>query len=274
MTVPTVRLNDGNEIPAIGFGVFQIDPALTERVVAEAIEIGYRHIDTAAYYRNEAGVGAAVRRSGVPREELFVTTKLWNADQGRRWPRDGIERSLAHLGLDYVDLYLIHWPMPASGLFVETWRAFEEILTSGKARSIGVSNFRPPDLDRLLGETDVVPAVNQIEVHPLLIQRELRDYDDRRGIVTESWGPLGHGSSKVLAAPAIVGIAASREVSPAQVVLRWHLQHGLVVIPKSSHGDRMRENLDILGFELDAEEMKLIDGLDSGRRFGPDPAWL
>ena len=274
MTVPSLPFNDGHAIPQLGFGVYRVDPQETERIVTDALEVGYRHIDTAALYGNEEGVGAAIARSGIPRDELFVTTKLWNTDQGRQSTLEAFDTSLDKLGLDRVDLYLIHWPAPSRGLFVETWRAFEEIRDSGRATSIGVSNFRTQDLDRLAAETRTVPAINQIELHPFFIQRGLRDYDAAHGILTESWGPLGHAVADVLGAGPLAEIAAAHGVSPAQVVIRWHLQHGLVVIPKSNNRDRMRENFDVFGFELTADEIAAIDVLDTGTRSGADPDTL
>jgi 2,5-diketo-D-gluconate reductase A len=274
MPVPTLTFNDGHTIPQLGFGVYRVDPEQTERIVGDALEVGYRHIDTAALYGNEHGVGRAIAASGIPRDELFITTKLWNSDQGEQATRDAFDLSLEKLGLDHVDLYLIHWPAPARGLFVETWQTFEQIRDSGRATSIGVSNFRTEDLDRLAAETTTVPAINQIELHPLFSQVPLREYDAAHGILTESWGPLGHAAVDMFAEPAIATAARAHGVSPAQVIIRWHLQHGLVVIPKSNNRDRMAENFDVFGFELPAEELAAIDAHNRDQRVGADPNTL
>lgn len=256
-------------MPQIGFGVFRIPDEDTERTVLEAIECGYRSIDTASLYGNEAGVGRAIAACGVPRTDLFVTTKLWNDDQGDDRAAGALEASLDRLGLDYVDLYLIHWPKPSKNLYVQTWQALQKQYAAGRARAIGVSNFQPTHLDSLITQSDVVPAVNQIELHPLLQQQTLRRYHADHGIVTEAWSPLGQAAS--LSDPAIEAIAHRHGRSPAQVILRWHLQLGTVVIPKSSSGTRMKENLDVLDFALDEQDLAEIGALDSGRRFGPDP---
>lgn len=274
MTVPTLAFNDGHTIPQLGFGVYRVDPEQTERIVSDALEVGYRHIDTAALYGNEHGVGRAIAASGIPRDELFITTKLWNSDQGARATRDAFDLSLEKLGLDRVDLYLIHWPAPSRNLFVETWQTFEELRDSGRATSIGVSNFRTQDLDRLAAETDTVPAINQIELHPLFSQLPLREYDAAHGILTESWGPLGHAAVDIFGEPAIAAAAAAHGVSPAQVIIRWHLQHGLVVIPKSNNRDRMAQNFDVFGFELTSDELAAIDALNRDQRVGADPNTL
>ncbi|MFJ3905362.1 aldo/keto reductase [Streptomyces sp. NPDC090025] len=258
-------------MPQLGFGVWQVPDAEAESAVATALEAGYRSIDTAAIYGNEAGTGKALAASGLPREELFVTTKLWNSEQGYDSTLRAFDESLGKLGLDHVDLYLIHWPLPAKDTYVDTYRALEKILADGKARAIGVSNFHPEHLERLLGETSVVPAVNQIELHPQLQQAELRKVHAAHGIATEAWSPLGQGRG-LLDVPAIVAIARKHEVTPAQVVLRWHLQIGNVVIPKSVTPSRIRENIDVFGFELDAEDLAGFAALDEGRRLGPDPA--
>jgi 2,5-diketo-D-gluconate reductase A len=271
VTVPTLQFHDGHSIPQLGFGVFRVDPEQTERIVTDALEVGYRHIDTAALYRNEKGVGAAIAKSGIPRDELFITTKLGNPDQGEASTLAAIDRSLGELGLDHVDLYLIHWPLPARDLYVETWRTFERIQAEGKATSIGVSNFRIADLDRLAAETDAVPVLNQIELHPLFTQRALREYHDAHGILTESWGPLGHARVDFFAEGPLGAIAAAHGKTPAQVVLRWHIQSGLVVIPKSNHRERMQENFDIFDFELTADEMAAIDAMNRDERTGGDP---
>jgi 2,5-diketo-D-gluconate reductase A len=268
--VPNVTLHDGIEIPQLGFGVFQVPPDDTEQVVGQALEVGYRHIDTAAAYRNEKGVGGAVARSGIPREEIFVTTKLWNSSQGFDSALETFDKSLGRLDMDYVDLYLIHWPVPSQDRFVETWRAFERIQAEGRARTIGVSNFRIDDLRRLEAETEFRPTVNQIELHPQMQQRELRGWHGHHGIATEAWSPLAQGA--VLDDDAIHGIARAHEKTPAQTILRWHLQLGNIVIPKSVTPERIRENFDLFDFELDEQEMDLIAALDRGERIGPDPA--
>ena len=256
-------------MPQLGFGVFQVGNEEARAAVATALECGYRSIDTAALYGNEHGVGAAVRASGVPREELFVTTKLWNADQGTGRVRPAFERSLDRLGLDHVDLYLIHWPVPSRDLYVETWREFEQLSADGRVRAIGVSNFTPPQLRRLLVEGEVVPAVNQIELHPGFQQPQLRAFHAEHGIATEAWSPLGQGAA--LEHPVITRLAERHGKTPAQVVLRWHLQLGNVVIPKSVTPRRIRENIAVFDFELTAEDTLEMAGLESGNRIGPDP---
>ena len=268
--MPTIALEGGVEIPQLGFGVFQVPPDETEEAVAEALRVGYRHIDTAAAYRNERGVGAAVAASGLSPEEVFVTTKLWNSQQGHDEALDAVEKSLGRLGLEQLDLYLIHWPVPEQDRYVETWRAFEEIRGQGKARAIGVSNFRVEDLERLAAETETTPAVNQIELHPRFQQRELRAYHAEHGIATEAWSPLAQGA--VLEDESIAAIAEAHGKTAAQVVLRWHLQLGNVVIPKSVTPERIRANFELFDFELADEEMAAIEELDTGRRIGPDPA--
>ncbi|MFE5833325.1 aldo/keto reductase [Streptomyces sp. NPDC056488] len=267
--VPTVALNDGTKIPQLGFGVFQVPDDETTTAVAHALEAGYRSVDTAAVYGNEAGVGRALAASGIARDELYVTTKLWNADQGYDATLRAFDDSLARLGLDHVDLYLIHWPAPARDLYVDTWRAIGTLVADGRVRTAGVSNFKPAHLERLLDAGGLVPAVNQIELHPGLQQRELRELHAVHGIATEAWSPLAQGA--VLADPVVTGIAARHGRSPAQVVLRWHLQLGNVVIPKSVTPARIRENLDVFDFALSAEEMTAMAGLDRGLRTGPDP---
>jgi len=268
--VPAVTLYDGVEIPQLGFGVFQVTPEDTQRVVEEALAAGYRHIDTAAAYRNERGVGAAIAASGIPREEVFVTTKLWNSQQGHDPTLEAFGKSLGRLEMDYVDLYLIHWPAPAQDLFVETWRAFEQIHEEGRARTIGVSNFRIEDLERLERETETGPTVNQVELHPRFHQADLRAWQEEHRIATEAWSPLGQG--ELLDVEEIVEVAARHEKTPAQAIIRWHLQLGNVVIPKSVTPERIRENFDVFDFELTGEEMAAFEALDTGRRFGPDPA--
>ncbi|MCP2031006.1 2,5-diketo-D-gluconate reductase A [Okibacterium sp. HSC-33S16] len=270
-SVPHIELNSGHSIPQLGFGVFLVDPSDTQRVVEDALEVGYRHIDTATGYNNETQVGAAIKASGIPREEIFVTTKLLNDDHKAGDVTGAFSRSLDMLGLDYLDLYLIHWPMPKNERFVETWRQFETFKSEGRARSIGVSNFLVPHLETLLAATDVVPDVNQVELHPIFQQRELREFQATHGIRTEAWGPLGQGKYDLFSMPAVADVAAAHDVTPAQVVLRWHIQTGNIVIPKSTRRERMAENFDIFGFELSAEEMAAIDALDENRRVGGHP---
>jgi 2,5-diketo-D-gluconate reductase A len=267
--VPDVTLNNGVRMPQLGFGVFQVGNDEARAAVATALECGYRSIDTAALYGNEHGVGVAVSASGIPREELFVTTKLWNADQGAGRVLPAFERSIDKLGLDYVDLYLIHWPVPSRDRFVETWEAFQGLYAEGRMRAIGVSNFTPPQLTRLLEETAVVPAVNQVELHPGFQQPELRAFHREHGIATEAWSPLGQGAA--LTHPVITRLAERHEKTPAQVVLRWHLDLGNVVIPKSVTPGRIRENFAVFDFALTAEDARQIAGLESGHRIGPDP---
>ncbi|HWS49732.1 MAG TPA: aldo/keto reductase [Microbacterium sp.] len=271
MTVPTIELNDGNSIPQLGFGVFRVEPVETERIVSDALEVGYRHIDTAAVYGNEEGVGRAIAASGIPREELFITTKLWNADQGAESAPSAIDASLERLGLDHVDLYLIHWPRPDRDLYVETWRAMEQMKADGKTRSIGVSNFTVDHLQRVIDESDTVPAVNQVELHPAFSQSALRTFARQQGIHIESWGPLGQGKYDLFGMPAVAEAAQAHGVSPAQVVIRWHLQNGLIVFPKTNSRDRMAQNFDVFGFELSDDEVNAIDRLDEGKRVGADP---
>ncbi|GGV04801.1 oxidoreductase [Streptomyces spectabilis] len=269
--VPPIILNNGIEMPQLGFGVWQVPDDEAERAVATALEAGYRSIDTAAVYENETGTGKAIAASGVAREELFVTTKLWNSAQGYDSTLQAFDESLGKLGLDYVDLYLIHWPMPDKGTYIDTYKAFEKILADGRAKSIGVSNFLPEHLERLIDATSVIPAVNQIELHPHLQQRASREYHAEQGIATEAWSPLGQGKG-LLEVPAIVAIAQKHGRSPAQVVLRWHLQLGNVVIPKSVTPSRIEENITVFDFELDPEDMAAISALNEDRRIGPDPA--
>jgi 2,5-diketo-D-gluconate reductase A len=270
-SVPTIQLNDGHSIPQLGFGVFKVDPAETERIVTDALEVGYRHIDTAAIYGNEQGVGRAIERSGIPRDELFITTKLWNSDQGTQSAIDAMDLSLEKLGLDHVDLYLIHWPRPDLDRYVESWLTLEQLQAEGKTRSIGVSNFHRAHLERVLAEGSVVPAVDQLELHPAFAQRELRTFTAEHGIHVEAWGPLGQGKYDLFGEQAIQDAAAAHAVTPAQVVIRWHLQNGIIVFPKSNSRERMAENFDVFGFELSADEMAGIDAIDRGQRVGSDP---
>jgi 2,5-diketo-D-gluconate reductase A len=267
--VPSVKLNNGVEIPQLGFGVFQVPPDETEKAVTTALEVGYRSIDTAAGYKNEAGVGAAVRASGLPREDIFVTTKLANSEQGYDAALRAFDDSLGKLGLEYVDLYLIHWPQPARDLYVETWKAFEKLYAEGRARSIGVSNFQVPHLLRLFDETGVVPVANQIELHPNLVQEELREFHAAQGIATEAWSPLAQ--AQVLDAQPIVELAQKHDKTPAQIVLRWHVELGNVVIPKSVTPSRVQENFEIFDFQLTPDDVQKVSALDNGQRTGPDP---
>jgi 2,5-diketo-D-gluconate reductase A len=269
-SIPTVALHDGVEIPQLGFGVFQVPPEETQEVVEAALAADYRHLDTAAAYRNERGVGEAIASAGLARDEVFITTKLWNSEQGFDSTLDAFEKSLERLGTDHVDLYLIHWPMPTEDRYLDTWRAFEQIHEEGRARSIGVSNFRVEDLERLQDEAERLPAVNQIELHPSLQQAELRAWHAEHDIATEAWSPLAQGA--LLDDDTIVTIAAHHEKAPAQVILRWHLQLGNVVIPKSVTPERIRENIEIFDFELSEDDMAAIARLDAGDRTGPDPA--
>ncbi|WP_159475073.1 aldo/keto reductase [Streptomyces caniferus] len=269
--VPSITLNNGVTMPQLGFGVWQVEDDQAFTTVGQALDAGYRSIDTAAIYGNEEGTGKALAASGIPRDELFVTTKLWNSEQGHDATLRAFDTSLAKLGLDYVDLYLIHWPLPSKDLYVETYKAFEKIYADGRAKAIGVSNFLPEHLERLVGETSVVPAVNQIELHPQLSQAESRAFHARHNIVTEAWSPLGQGKG-LLEHPTIAELAAKHGRTPAQVVLRWHLQLGNVVIPKSVTPSRIAENIDVFGFELDDEDLAALARLDTGTRLGPDPA--
>lgn len=267
----TLRLNDGHSIPQLGFGVWQVEEDTAEDVVGKALQVGYRHIDTAKVYGNEEGVGRAIAKSGIPREEIFVTTKLWNEDQGHDSALEAIDKSLERLGLDYVDLYLIHWSQPEKGKYRETWEAFQKIRESGKARSIGVSNFTEKALQDVVA-TGVVPAVHQIELHPSFNQQHMREIDASHGIVTEAWSPLGQGKEE-LQDETIAEIARAHDVSPAQVIIAWHLAIGNVVFPKSVTPERIQENWDAQDLTLSPEEIERINGLsrDNGR-IGPDPA--
>jgi 2,5-diketo-D-gluconate reductase A len=267
--VPAVTLRDGEQIPQLGFGVFQVPPEDTADVTTRALQAGYRHIDTARIYGNEAGVGQAIHAAGLAREDVYITTKCWNDDQGYDEAKRALRTSLDRLEMDHVDLYLIHWPAPARDKYVDTWKAFIELQQEGLTRSIGVSNFHEPHLERIIAETGVVPVVNQIELHPYLQQPGLRREHAEHGIVTEAWSPLAQGA--VLDDPAIVQIAGEHGVTPGQVVLRWHLQMGNVVFPKSVTQERIEQNFDVFGVSLTEAEMAAIDALDRGERIGPDP---
>jgi diketogulonate reductase-like aldo/keto reductase len=267
--IPLVPLRGGSQIPQLGFGVFQVPPEETAEVVQRALAAGYRHIDTAAAYRNEAAVGEAIRASGLDRSEVFLTTKCFNDDHGHEQARRAFHASLQRLELDYVDLYLIHWPVPAHNRYVETWRAFIELRDEGLIRAIGVSNFQPAHLERIIAATGETPAINQVELHPYLQQHGLRHEHEQLGIVTEAWSPLARGL--VLEDPAIVQAAEAHGRTPGQVVIRWHLQLGNVVIPKSVTPERIQQNIDVFDFQLSDAQMEAIEELDAGRRTGPDP---
>jgi 2,5-diketo-D-gluconate reductase A len=270
-SVPHLDVNDGRNIPQLGFGVFQVPPQDTADVVRHALGTGYRSIDTAAMYRNEAGVGEAVARSGLDRDEVFITTKLANDNHGHDQAIRALDESLSKLGMDYVDLFLIHWPRPSEGKFVETWQAFTELKQEGRARSIGVSNFRVQDIEAIIDATGVPPAVNQIELHPRFAQSELRREHAKHEILTEAWSPLGQG--ELLADETISQVASEHDRTPAQVILRWHIQLGNVVIPKSVTPERIEENFRVFDFELSDDDMRAITQLDSADgRIGPDPS--
>ena len=266
-----LTLNDGATIPQIGLGVWQVDPPTTARVVGWGIEAGYRLIDTAEGYRNEEGVGEAIRKAGVPRSELFITSKLRNGGHQRDAALRAFDDTMAKLGIDEVDLFLIHWPVPSQGKYVEAWKTLVELKKAGRIRSVGVSNFNQDHLERIIGETGVTPVVNQIELHPRFQQRDKREFHNKHNIKIESWSPLGSG--RLLADPTLQGIAKKHGKSVAQAIIRWHLQEGLIVIPKSNHQDRIAGNFDVFDFELDAKDLETIRGMDSADgRTGPDPA--
>jgi 2,5-diketo-D-gluconate reductase A len=272
----TITLNNGVAIPQLGFGVWQVPDDEAEQAVAVALEVGYRSIDTAKLYFNEEGVGRAIKASGIPRDELFITTKLWNDEHDYDAALHAFDASLARLGLDVVDLYLIHWPVPKQDKYLDAWRALEKIYAEGRARAIGVSNFTEADLQRLLETGGIVPALNQIELSPHLAQASLRAFHAEHGIATEAWSPLGSGKG-LLDEPLLERIGAKHGRTPAQVVIRWHVQIGNVVIPKSATPSRIRENFQVFDFALDDDDLAGIATLDSGRRTGPDPAtfnWL
>lgn len=268
-TDPALTLRDGACIPAVGFGVYKVDDAAAERAVKTALGVGYRHIDTAEMYGNEAGVGRAIRASGVDRDELFVTTKVWNTNHGRDATMRAFDASLERLGLDHVDLYLIHWPAAANDRYVETWRTLVDLQSAGRATSVGVSNFQIAHLDRLIAETGVVPAVNQVERHPWLPQHDLIEFHERHGIITEAWSPLGRG--RLIDEPALAPIAHKHRVSVAQVLIRWNVQGGVVALPKSVTPERIASNIAIQGFTLDDEDLATISALENGTRTGSHP---
>jgi 2,5-diketo-D-gluconate reductase A len=268
--IPQITLNDSHTIPQLGFGVFEVPPEETVDATVHALRTGYRHIDTAALYGNEAEVAEAIKRAGLDREDVFVTTKVWNDDQGRERTQRAFERSLNRLGFDYVDLYLIHWPAPAQDQYLETWETLIEFRDQGRTRSVGVSNFQIDHLERIIDATGVVPVLNQVELHPRLQLAELRSFHEEHDIATEAWSPLGRG--RILNDPVIGGIAESIGRTPAQVVLRWHVQLGNIVIPRSVTPSRIEENFRIFDFELDDDALGAIEQLDEGERIGPDPA--
>lgn len=266
---PLLPLADGAEIPQLGFGLYKVPAEDAARLALAAIDAGYRHLDTAAFYANEAEVGRAVREAPVPREELFVTSKVWKDDNGYDETLRAFDASMERFGLERIELYLIHWPVPSTDRYVDSWRALVRLRDEGRVRSIGVANFHAHHVERLIGETGEAPVVNQVELHPWLPQAELRAYDGAHSILTEAWSPLARG--RVLDDPVLAGIAAKHGRTPAQIVLRWHVQLGNVVIPKASSPERIRENLDVFGFALDAKDLAAIGGLESGERTGRDP---
>ncbi|MDQ0729786.1 aldo/keto reductase [Arthrobacter sp. B1I2] len=267
---PLIELNDGNTIPQLGLGTWPLDDEQVAAAVVQAVEAGYRHIDTAVKYGNERGVGNGMRASGVDRNELFITTKLDGEFQGHDRAVAGLEGSLKRLGLDYVDLLLIHWPLPGRDQYVSTWQTFERLQAEGKVRSIGVSNFKPAHLERLMAETDVVPAVNQIQLSPAITRSAEREFHARHGIVTESYSPLGGSGAGLVGAPVLVQLAEKHGKTPAQLVLRWHVQNGLVTIPKTASPERMAENLDVFDFALDPQDLAELSILDEGPGAGND----
>lgn len=269
MSIPSLTMNDGRSIPQIGLGVWQVPDDVATDACLVALECGYRHIDTAALYYNEDGVGRAIAACGIPRSDLFITTKVWNTDQGYDATMRAFDASVAKLGLNYVDLYLIHWPTPGRDLYADTWRALIDLHADGRAASIGVSNFHEPHIRRIVAETGVVPAINQVELHPWLPQRAVRAVDAEFGILTEGWSPLGSG--RLIDDPTLRAIADRHGVSTAQVMIRWQIQLGNVVLPKSVTAERIRSNIDVFGFTLDASDMAQIDAMESGQRTGPNP---
>lgn len=270
MQAPQISFQDGHSIPQVGLGVWQTPQEATAQAVVAAFKAGYRHIDTAAVYENEAGVGDGIREAGIPRSDIFITTKLWNSEQGADSTLKAFDTSMAKLGLEYLDLYLIHWPSPARKKYVETWKAFKRLQNEGRIRSIGVSNFEPEHLTRIIDETGVVPVLNQVELHPQFQQRELRAFHERHGIVTQAWSPLGQG--RLLRNPSIEAIAKKHSKTAAQVIVRWHIELSNVVIPKSVNPTRIAENFDVFDFALDEDDLTVIAGLDkSDGRIGPNP---
>lgn len=273
MTFPvnSISLNDGTSIPQVGLGTYRLEDDDAYRVVSDAFVAGYRHIDTARIYQNEAGIGRAIRESGIPRDDLYITTKLWNGDQPKA--RDAISSSLDRLGLEHVDLYLVHWPAPQRGTYIDAWKQLEVLQEDRLTTSIGVSNFEPEHLDAIAAVSDIVPVLNQVELHPLFQQKALRAEHAKRGIATEAWGPLCHGSVDLVAEmPSLVNVAERHSKSIAQVILRWHIQHGTIIFPKTSSKERLIENIALFDFELNAADMLEIDGFDAGRRLGTAPA--
>ena len=270
-SVNAVTLNDGTSIPQLGLGTYRLADDDAYRVASQALEMGYRHIDTARLYHNESGIGRAIRESGIPRDDLYITTKLWNGDQPMA--RDALSGSLDRLGLEHVDLYLIHWPAPLRGTYVDAWKQLEVLRADGLTTSIGVSNFEPEHLDAIAAVSDVVPVINQVELHPLFQQKALRAEHAKRGIATESWGPLCHGAVDLVEEmPALVNLAERYEKTIAQVILRWHLQHGIIIFPKTSSKERLVENFALFDFEISNEDMLEIDGFDANKRLGTAPA--
>lgn len=272
-SVPTLTMNDGFEIPQLGLGVFQIDRSETAAPVRTALQAGYRLVDTAQGYNNEEGVGEALAGGVLPADQVFVTTKLTNSEHGRAKTMAAFDESMRKLRLDVLDLFLIHWPLPMFDQYVETWKAFEELQKTGRVRSIGVSNFSVRHLQRLIDETDVVPSVNQVELHPHFPQDDLRAFHAEHGILTEAWAPLGQGRG-LLEDPVLADLGNAKGKSPAQIVLRWHVQLGNVAIPKSVTPSRIQENIDVFDFSLDDQEMELISGMATGQRLGPDPEFF
>ena len=266
---PRLSLDDGATVPQLGFGLYKVPAADAARLCREAIAIGYRHLDTAAFYGNEEGVGEAVREAPVSRQELFVASKVWKDDNGYDTTLRAFDASIARLGLASLDLYMIHWPVPSTDRYVDTWRALIRLQEEGRVRSIGVANFHTHHIERIVAETGVTPVVNQVELHPWLPQRELREFDEGRGIRTEAWSPLARG--RILATPLLDDLAAKHGRTPAQIVLRWHIELGNIVIPKASSPDRLRENLDVFDFALDADDLDVIASLETGERTGRDP---
>ncbi len=266
---PRLSLDDGATIPQLGYGLYKVPPSDTARLCREAITVGYRHLDTAAFYGNEEQVGIAVREAAVPREELYVTTKVWKDDNGFDTTLRAFDRSMALLGLERLDLYLIHWPVPSTDRYVDTWRALIRLQQEGRVRSIGVANFHAHHVERLIAETGVKPVVNQVELHPWLPQSEVRAYDEGRDIRTEAWSPLARG--RILGTPLLDDLADKHGRTPAQIVLRWHIELGNIVIPKASSPERLRENLDVFDFALDADDLAAIASLETGERTGRDP---